>query len=57
MQDSSLFDLSTLAVDSISVIEGTAEGHGMTELSASNCFCGTCATCNSAPSFIEDEVL
>jgi hypothetical protein len=58
MQDSSLFDLSALAVDSISVLDGTAEGHGMTELSASSCPCGTCSTCrNSTPSFIEDEVL
>ncbi len=58
MQDSSLFDLSALAVDSISVLDGVAEGHGMTELSASACACGTCATCyRSTPSFIEDEVL
>jgi hypothetical protein len=57
MQDSSLFDLSALAVDSISVIEGVAEGHGMTELNASSCACGSCATCSSAPSFVEDEIL
>jgi hypothetical protein len=58
MQDNSLFDLSALAVDSISVLDGSAEGHGMTELSASACSCGTCSTCiRSTPSFIEDEAL
>jgi hypothetical protein len=54
MQDNSLFDLSTLAVDSISVLDGSAEGHGMTELSASACLCGIL---RSTPSFIEDEAL
>ncbi len=58
MQDGSLFDLSALAVDSISVIEGVSEGLGMTELNASNpCTCACACPCNSTPSFVEDEVL
>ncbi|MFI7453447.1 thiomuracin/GE37468 family thiazolyl RiPP peptide [Nonomuraea sp. NPDC049714] len=63
MQESSLFDLSALTVESISVmaaapIEGVSEGHGMTELSASRpCTCACACPCNSSPSFVEDDVL
>ncbi len=60
MSSDSLFDLSDLAVESVSVmsadaIERATEGHGMTELAGS---CNICScVCRSTPSFVvEDDI-